>query len=187
MHASAYCGLTDYLTEENFFLPLCEKHKLLDEGFVHEEEMHALKRVGLDESGSRAASMFEVWCMDLIRNEVHRCGADRLSAPVHARLQQDVMDVGDHIKKLFAYRFQVLPFIYTHLVSMSSTLFLMFNAFNKALYFTPDAYVGFGLILPFCSICMISLVVFGLLEVGNTILDPFGNDPEDFALLHFVE
>ena len=28
---------------------------------------------------------------------------------------------------------------------------------------------------------------FGLIEVGETILDPFGDDPEDFALLHFVE
>jgi len=28
---------------------------------------------------------------------------------------------------------------------------------------------------------------FGLIEVGETILDPFGTDPEDFALLHFVE
>ena len=31
------------------------------------------------------------------------------------------------------------------------------------------------------------IATFGLIEVGETILDPFGNDPEDFALLHFVE
>ena len=29
--------------------------------------------------------------------------------------------------------------------------------------------------------------MFGLLEVGDTILDPFGNDPEDYAVVHFVE
>ena len=39
MHASAYCGLTDYLTEENFFLPICDKHHLLDEGIIKEEEL----------------------------------------------------------------------------------------------------------------------------------------------------
>ena len=24
-------------------------------------------------------------------------------------------------------------------------------------------------------------------QVGHTIVDPFGDDPEDFAILHFVE
>ena len=31
------------------------------------------------------------------------------------------------------------------------------------------------------------IAIFGLLEVGDTILDPFGKDPEDFAVLHFTE
>ena len=34
---------------------------------------------------------------------------------------------------------------------------------------------------------MATLITFGVLEVGNTVLDPFGDDAEDFALLHFVE
>lgn len=29
--------------------------------------------------------------------------------------------------------------------------------------------------------------MFGLLEVGDTIIDPFGGDPEDFAIIHLVE
>lgn len=37
------------------------------------------------------------------------------------------------------------------------------------------------------SVVLNVLAVFGLLEVGDTILDPFGKDPEDFAVLHFVE
>ena len=32
-----------------------------------------------------------------------------------------------------------------------------------------------------------TLSILGLLEVGDTISDPFGRDPEDFAVLHFVE
>ena len=31
MRATAYCGLTEELTEQNFFLPLCDKHGLLGE------------------------------------------------------------------------------------------------------------------------------------------------------------
>ena len=63
----------------------------------------------------------------------------------------------------------------------------MFNAFVKGLYFLPDASYTFGLILPMCSMLTTTLVVFGLLEVGDTILDPFGADPEDFTVLHFIE
>ena len=82
---------------------------------------------------------------------------------------------------------QVLPYIYTHLVSASCTVYLMFNAFKNGLYFQPDASYTFGVLLPATSIFMATLGIFGLLEVGDTILDPFGNDPEDFAVLHFVE
>lgn len=39
---------------------------------------------------------------------------------------------------------------------------------------------------PLPSILHANLCV-GLIEVGETVLDPFGTDPEDFALLHFVE
>ena len=81
----------------------------------------------------------------------------------------------------------MLPFIYTHLVSASSALYLFFTAFTKGLYYHPDASLTFGIVLPFLSVTMATLITFGVLEVGNTVLDPFGDDAEDFALLHFVE
>ena len=81
----------------------------------------------------------------------------------------------------------MLPFIYTHLVSASCTLYLVFNAFLKGLEFGPDESPVFALVLPMCNVFLTTLAVFGLLEVGDTILDPFGNDPEDFAIIHLVE
>ena len=38
-----------------------------------------------------------------------------------------VVEVGDAVKKLFAYRYQVLPFIYTHLVSLCCTFYLVLD------------------------------------------------------------
>jgi len=188
LHVSAYCGMTDYLTKQNFFLPLCEKHKLLGEdGFVRAEELSALDQVGLDESGARACSMYQVWCYEVLKAEQKRSGSENFSAPIHAQLSNEVKAIGDHIKRLFAYRFQVLPFIYTHLVSASSTLYLLFTAFTKGLYYHPDATFMFGFLMPFMSVAATALITFGVLEVGNTVLDPFGDDAEDFALLHFVE
>ena len=111
MHASAYCGLTDYLTKENFFMPLCEVHNLLGEGDVRREEMEALDKVGLDQSGGRASSMYEVWCLEILRQESMRAGPEKFATPIYARLHGEVESVGNHIQRLFAYRFQVLPFI----------------------------------------------------------------------------
>ena len=75
----------------------------------------------------------------------------------------------------------------THLVSASSTLFLLASAYQRGLYFEPDAEIGMGCVLPFLGVLMSTVTTYGILEVGNTILDPFGDDAEDFALLHFVE
>ena len=81
----------------------------------------------------------------------------------------------------------MLPFIYTHLVSALSTFYLMVTAFLIGLYFQPGEPVVFTMCLSIIGLFVAILSTFGLLEVGSTILDPFGEDPEDFALTHFVE
>ena len=157
--------------------------------------------------------------MEVIRAECFRC---EVPAPIQAKLQDGVSEVGLTIKKLFATRYQVLyprrrslayailwhnsprgrcglftpphcsrdqvlPFIYTHLVSALSTFYLMVTAFLIGLYFQPGEPVVFTMCLSIIGLFVAILSTFGLLEVGSTILDPFGEDPEDFALTHFVE
>ena len=167
LHVSAYCGLTTSLTLDNFFLPVCERHHLLGEGDMRAEELASIHKIQLDEKGSRACSMFAVWCFEVIKGETMR--SSDISPPVHARMQAVVQELTDHIKNLFAYRFQVLPFIYTHLVSMSSTIYLLFTAFTKGQYFDKDADYGYGIILPCLGVLMITLATYGLLEVGSLI------------------
>ena len=60
LHASAYCGLTESLSEANFFMPIVHKYGLAGMGVAKQEELAALERVKLDENGSRACSMYEV-------------------------------------------------------------------------------------------------------------------------------
>ena len=72
LHASAYCGLTDSLSETNFFLPIIDKYGLAGSGKVKEEELEALARVKLDENGSRACSMYEVWAFEVVKGEARR-------------------------------------------------------------------------------------------------------------------
>ena len=168
LHASAYCGLTTSLTLYNFFLPVCRRHHFLGEGEMGTEELEAIRKIEFDDiKGSRACSMFAVWCFEVIKGETMR--SSDISPPVHARMQAVVQELTDHIKNLFAYRFQVLPFIYTHLVSMSSTIYLLFTAFTKGQYFDKDADYGYGIILPCLGVLMITLATYGLLEVGSLI------------------
>ena len=113
--------------------------------------------------------------------------ASTLSPPIQARLQAEINHIGISIKRLFAYRYQVLPYIYTHLVSLSCALYLICFAFLMGTRFSMDASIAFGLVYPLLYVTVQIVTTFGLIEVGETILDPFGSDPEDYALLHFVE
>ena len=62
-------------------------------------------------ANTRASSMYEVWCLEILRQESMRAGPVKFATPIYARLHGEVESVGNHIQRLFAYRFQVLPFI----------------------------------------------------------------------------
>ena len=189
LHVCAYCALTESLTQSNFFEPLVKKYELWGMGAQGEEERAAVGRVNLDENGSRACAMFEVWAFEVIKGEARRSarGDGNLNPPVQARLQSEINMVGQSVQKLFGYRYQVMPFIYTHLVSLACFIYLLASAFLSGVTFTPAASTTFGLAFPLIFVLSKIIATFGLIEVGETILDPFGDDPEDFALLHFVE
>jgi len=158
-------------------------------GKVKEEELEAIQRINLDENGSRACSMFEVWAFEVVKGEARRTtkGEGDLTPPIQARLQGEINNVGVCIKRLFAYRYQVMPFIYTHLVSLACFIYLAVTAFLAGIKWKPESSVTFGLTVPMILLITKIFSTFGLIEVGETILDPFGSDPEDFAILHFVE
>ena len=111
-HAACYVGLTDTYTVDNFFKPVCHKHHLFaKEGSAsRRREAMAIERVSLDGEGSRAWSMFHLWALEVI-NEEFRRGA--LSAPLHAQLTGQMHVVADAMNTLYAFIYQVLPFIHT--------------------------------------------------------------------------
>ena len=137
------------LSESNFFYPIVDKYGLLgSDTAVREEEGAAVKRVRIDENGSRACAMFEVWAFEVIQGEARRSArcepVGDLTPPIQAALQHEINLVGTHIKRLFAYRYQVMPFIYTHLVSLSCFVYLAASAFLAGLSFTPESTALFG-------------------------------------------
>lgn len=62
---------------------------------------------------------------------------------------------------------QVLPYIYTHLVSFGVAFYLVSLAFLKGLFFTPGASFAFGFVLPLVSLLLIVSTFLGLLSIGQ--------------------
>ena len=80
----------------------------------------------------------------------------------------------------------MIPFAYSHLVSFGSFSYLLFLAVAKAVRFTPEADYLSGLVLPCASFAIMTITAIGLIEIGQAISDPWGNDPEDFAVPRFL-
>ena len=62
------------------------------------------------------------------------------------------------------------------LVACSSTLYICCHGYLLGLYNTQHATWTFGLVIPSINMALTTFTILGLLEVGKTILDPFGND-----------
>ena len=81
---------------------------------------------------------------------------------------------------------QVIPFAYSHLVSAASFFYLLGLAVIKAVRFRPDAPIVGGFVLPCLSFWIALITTIGLIDIGQAISDPWGNDPEDFAVPRFL-
>lgn len=124
MHAAAYTALTTSYSKDNFFDPIAEKHKLVAPDAKGKEiELKALAAVNLDGEDNRACLMLQVWVLEVIKNEARN--APDIPPPICKSLYDEIQKLGLSVKQLFAYQYQVLPFIYTHLVSFSCFLLLL--------------------------------------------------------------
>jgi len=186
LHILCYTGLSPTYSVHNFFLPLAEKHMLfgVEGSEAFKQEQHHLSQIDIDKEGGRAWQMMYLWCLQVVKRQAL---AGALTPPIHAQLNKELSTIADCCGNLFACSYQVLPFIYTQLVSFACTVYLVVTAFLKGVLFTPDQSLTYGLIVPFINVFLTTFTIFGLLEVGDTIMDPFGNDPEDYAIVHFVE
>jgi len=80
----------------------------------------------------------------------------------------------------------VIPFAYSHLVSFGASGYLFGLAVAKGVRFHPEAdYLG-GFFLPCLAFSIMTITTIGLIEIGQAISDPWGNDPEDFAVPRFL-
>ena len=83
---------------------------------------------------------------------------------------------------IYMYPLAVIPFVYSHLVSTGSFLYLLGLAVLKAAAFRPEETVFNGIIMPLSSFLIALVTMIGLIEIGSAIANPWGTDPEDFAV-----
>ena len=81
----------------------------------------------------------------------------------------------------------MIPFVYSHLVSAGAFLYLLGFAVVKAANCTPEATWFSGLVLPLLSFLISLATTVGLIEIGQAIANPWGIDPEDFAVPKFLQ
>ena len=80
-----------------------------------------------------------------------------------------------------------MPYIYMHLISVTTALYMFIFAADKGLLFLPQASYTYGLVVPAFSTVLSTSALFGLMEVGATLANPCGDEAEDFAVLSFIE
>ena len=101
-------------------------------------------------------------------------------------INSNILQLRNQLKTLYDYHFQPLPYVYTHLIGLSSFLFLLTNSITQGFHFTPDAPISYGFAFPAFGLFVTTFTSVGLVEIGATLCDPFGGDPEDFPIFTFL-
>ena len=76
-----------------------------DELRAAEEALFA--KMDLDGQDTRVCSMLIVWVLEILREEL--VTKAKKPMPVYQRITADVACIGDSVKRLFTYQYQVLP------------------------------------------------------------------------------
>lgn len=175
-HVAAYCALTPVYNKENFMDVFCQLHNIK----VKEHD----KLFGdVDRAGGIHYNRLGVWAQQLLHKELKE---GRCHPEIFRILQEEVIKLRNLINSIFAYQYQVIPFSYSHLVSFSCFFYLLGLAILKGARFTPEAtYLG-GILMPCLSLLILLFSTVGLIDIGQAISDPWGNDAEDFAVPRFL-
>ena len=183
-HVLAFVGLSPTYTADNLLHGFIKEHSL----DISREELQQLKVIGV-EAGQGAYLQSVQWALSLISEASE--GDHTESRHVHFMkvhsMQNEILLFRRSMAALYAYHFQVIPYVYTHMISLVSALYLCSYAVLKGTAFAPGTSVALGLVFPLLSLVLVTISCIGLIEVGSTLANPWGGELEDFAVFHFVD
>lgn len=183
-HVLAFIGLSPTYTAENLLNGFIKEHRL----DVSKDELSQLRVIGI-EVGQGAYLQAVQWALSVISEASE--GDQTESRHVHFMkvhsMQNEILLFRRSMSALYAYHFQVIPYVYTHMISLVSVLYLLSYAVLKGTAFAPGTSVALGLVFPLLSLLLVTISCIGLIEVGSTLANPWGGELEDFAVFHFVD
>ena len=181
-HVLAFVGLSPTYTGGNLLDGFVKEHELQ----ISASELNQLRAIGV-ESGQGAYLQVVQWALLVISAASEReDGTGVHFMKIHS-MENEILLFRRSCAALYAYHFQVIPYVYTHMISLVSALYLVTYAVLKGTAFTPDSSLAFGLAFPFLSLLLMTISCIGLIEVGSTLANPWGGEFEDFCVLHFID
>tara|TARA_B110001452_G_scaffold67441_1_gene54283 strand:- start:173 stop:2179 length:2007 start_codon:yes stop_codon:yes gene_type:complete len=124
-----------------------------------------------------------VWSLETIGYR-YKCGD--FSAPIHQQMTRLINELSDALHELELLEYQVLPYIYTHLVSLSCMIYLVASAFIKGAQCEVDESKFTSILLPSLAVLLQTITVIGLLEIGAILANPLSPAKEAFAICHLL-
>jgi len=179
-HVCGYAGLTPVYDHDNLLVHFIQNHDLL-----HDDPVE--KRLVMEcssKTGAKTYLRFISFALHVLGRSVDKgLISDLMAVECNTR----ILDMREGLSCMYQFHSQVLPYMYVHLVTLLSAVFLSLFSLEKGLLFTPDSDYVYGLLLPFLAWSIMCCSCIGLIEVGTTLANPFGSEMEDFAVYTFVE
>lgn len=175
-HIICYVGCTDIYSEANFFNPLVETYKLLDEN-----ELRRLSDINPD-GFYRTNEVISWMIMEIQQQYVSRKITDVEKAPLLDQIIRFRTAVGG----LFDCQAMPFPYIYVNFVYWVSLVYPAIFALAVAICFDATSFVWIFELVGILCVLINCVFVVGLREIAHHFHNPFGSYLEDLSVLHFV-
>eukprot|EP01034_Spumella_vulgaris_P030602 gene30602-37845_t len=171
-HLLGYVGLSAVYNDENFFDPMNADLQLLTDS-----EVSRVKEIGTDTGGSAYREVIG-WCLEIIYHHFHT-DPDLLDVNTMDRMVDELLTFRGKVGALFDYDDQPIPFVYVHLLTLLTEIYLPLFAYSTAVNTKNDLE---GVLVLFLA----AIYTLGLVAIGRALMDPYGNDTMDFSVMTYI-
>jgi len=177
---TAIVGLSNTYTVKNLFENFASENRLIG----NEEERKALLMYPMGATGMRTSQSCIAWALDVVKVANDK---GELVVPQGSALTDTIVQLRTSLASLYHYQFQVIPYVYLHVLSFVNAVYLIAYAAHAGLGFHPGASYTDGLLFPLINSFIFVVTTLGLLTVGESLANPFGAGIEDFAVATFLK
>jgi len=178
-HIAGYVGLGGPYSKRHFFDHYNKKHNLLTPA-----EMDSIAHLDM-ESGSDIMKELVTWCQ-------HDVGIARRAGIIDSHEAKDfhdrILTFRTSMDGIYDYCDQPPHFFYIHFLCLLSAFYLPLFAIDNAYSAGWGDNSDWGIeVLNGVIVLLQSVFVIGLRLLGQKMVDPYGDDPEDLSVISYVE